>query len=144
MPMDISRRVLLKAGAVGAAIAAFPVAIGAKLLDRFSAKSAAEFSLPTFLPLRNELFNVAHEGHTAALRLIKVTDLIRSADQGNHAECFSLVFRSEVNPTLGQGTYRFFHPKLGSFAMFVAPVNRPLPDGSVDYEAIFNRMPQTF
>jgi len=141
--MNISRRVLLKAGAVCAAVAAFPVAIGAKLLDPLSARSAAELSLPTFLPLRSELFHVAHEGYTAALRLITITDLVRSADRGNNAECFSLLFRSAANPILGQGTYRFFHPKLGSFAMFVAPVNRPLPDGSVHYEAIFNRTPQT-
>jgi len=139
MPMNISRRVLLKAGAVYAAVAAFPVAASARLLDRVAATNIAQLSLPTFQPLRDEIFQVTHEGGTAALRLLQITDLSGGIDKEMQGECFSLLFRSAPHPTLGQGMYKFFHPKLGSFAMFIVPVNQPLADGSGHFEAIFNR-----
>ncbi len=59
-------------------------------------------------------------------------------DAGN--EKFSLLFQGPPEPPLPQDTYTFQHPRIGTFAMFVALV------GSADgthryYEAVFNRAP---
>ena len=94
------------------------------------------FSLDSFSDLRSELFKVAYQGGGAKLRLAEVNDLIGKAGKG---ESFSLLFRGSANPPLKQGTYRFTHPNLGAFLLFLVPVGQPLPDGSAHYEAVFNR-----
>lgn len=140
MPMNISRRVLLKAGAIYGAMAALPVSMAARIFDAGPLTNIAQLSLTKFRPLQSEVFKIAHEGHTDALRLIQISDLGCGIDRRNHGECFSLLFQSAPGSTLRQGTYRFFHRKLGSFPLFIVPVNQILPDGSRHFEAIFNRI----
>lgn len=69
-------------------------------------------------------------------RHVKLLKLKRHhvAGEGSDA-CFSLIF-SAPHPVLPSGTYRFSHPKLGRFALFVSPVGRPA--AGQRYEAVVN------
>ena len=139
--MDISRRVLLKAGAMCAAGAVFSTARYTNLLDAIPAASLPQLSLAAFSPRRNEIFRVSHQGRTTALTLIEVRDLVvdRVSRPGS-GECFSLLFHAPSKASLKQGTYRLSNPALGTLALFLVPVNQPLPDGGAHYEAIINRI----
>ena len=52
-------------------------------------------------------------------------------------EGFSLLFNGPADQPLGQGTYRFAHERLGSFALFIVPVGADRQ--ARQYEAVFNR-----
>jgi hypothetical protein len=53
-------------------------------------------------------------------------------------ERFSLTFRGPSETFLPQSTYRFNHPKMGEFDMFIVPIGRD-EDGFI-YEAVFNNL----
>lgn len=140
--MDISRRILLKVGAMCAAGAIFPASRYASLLDAIPPANV-RLSLATFSPRRNETFKLSHQGRAISLKLVEIRNLITDrAYNADSGECFSLLFRGSSKAPLKQGTYRLRHPKLGAVALFVVPVNQPLPDGGAHYEAIINRMPR--
>ncbi len=140
--MKISRRTLLKTGAVCAAGAVFPAAAYAGLIDQERPVNLAQFSLVTFRPCLDDTFKVSHQGRKIPLKLVETRDLTNAFGPGG-GECFSLLFESCAKAPLRQGTYRIRHPGLGTFAMFLVPVNQPVPDGAVHYEALFNRRPRS-
>lgn len=53
-------------------------------------------------------------------------------------EKFSLMFRGPKSPLLAQRIYRFEHPRIGWFEMFIVPV---VTEGKnrQHYQAVFNR-----
>lgn len=53
-------------------------------------------------------------------------------------EQFSIVFRGPLETFLGQGMREFEHDAMGSFQLFLVPINK-LDDG-FSYEAVFNRL----
>jgi len=53
-------------------------------------------------------------------------------------EQFSIVFRGPLETFLGQGMREFEHDEMGSFQLFLVPINK-LDDG-FSYEAVFNRL----
>lgn len=53
-------------------------------------------------------------------------------------EKFSLLFVGPTDVLLEQDTHIFEHPRIGRFAMFIAPILFPSAEGCY-YEAIFNR-----
>jgi hypothetical protein len=67
-------------------------------------------------------------------------ELVEAKDGGSNAkqERFSILFRGPLDVTLGQGTYRVEHDKLGALDLFVVPVGRS--ESGIEYEAIFNRL----
>jgi len=70
------------------------------------------------------------------LELISVSELLTSPRQ----ERFSIFFRGPQGISLPQAIYEFQHERMGSFELFIVPVNQ---DGAgIYYEAVFNRIPQ--
>lgn len=67
------------------------------------------------------------------LELITVSNARRSRE----FESFSLQFDGPAEAPLAQRTYRFTHPQLGWFDLFIVPVGAERD--SRQYEAIFNR-----
>jgi hypothetical protein len=55
-----------------------------------------------------------------------------------HHEKFSLIFSGPKLPLLAQQIYRFEHPQIGWFAMFIVPILTRKPDEQ-RYQAVFNR-----
>jgi hypothetical protein len=53
-------------------------------------------------------------------------------------EKFSLIFSGPKSPLLDQQIYRFEHPQIGWFAMFIVPIVTREPDQQ-HYQAVFNR-----
>ncbi len=79
-------------------------------------------------------FHVQAGAATVDLTLAFVSELRSSA----RTEAFSIEFRGPVTDTLPQGEYRFEHPEIGDFTLFVVPVGRV--DHELEYEAVFNRV----
>lgn len=68
------------------------------------------------------------------LKLIELSELLLSPQQ----ERFSVLFKGPKEPFLAQGTRRFVHDQMGDFDLFIVPIGAD--DGSVSYEATFNRL----
>jgi hypothetical protein len=67
------------------------------------------------------------------LELIEVTDQKLTGNQ----EEFTLTFRGTNDCFLGQGTRLFEHDQIGTFVLFIVPVNQN--SSGFYYEAVFNR-----
>ena len=68
--------------------------------------------------------------------LYKVTENKAGTLQGLHN--FSIFFRGSHDNPLRQNTYRFEHPQLGNFDLFIGPAGT---SGNLkQYEAVFNRL----
>jgi hypothetical protein len=55
-----------------------------------------------------------------------------------HYEKFTLIFSGPKLPLLAQQIYRFEHPQIGGFAMFIVPILTRQPSEQ-RYQAVFNR-----
>lgn len=79
---------------------------------------------------------VTPDGLAVTLRLTEVRRL-PATPGAPRAEPFALLFAGPRQPSLGQGTRRLEHERLGVLEIFLVPVGYG-PDGGLLYEAIFN------
>lgn len=103
--------------------------------------SLNDLSFALFESQVNTHFEVAATpGRTMPLALIKTLRLIPSPPPGASSgwECFSLVFQGSGDQPIAQDTYRFSHPELGRFDLFIVPVACEAA-GVRHYQAILNR-----
>jgi hypothetical protein len=93
---------------------------------QFTSQCHSKFAVPT------------GPGTAVELELVQA-DLQRPRRSASAArvECFSLVFVGPSAPLLPQGTYRFEHPVLGTFSIFIVPISQDRQRAC--YEAVFNR-----
>jgi len=139
--MSMSRRRLLEGGAAALVCTALPMrSLGLLFPDSaFAAPAAARAApglrLTTFAPLVGTSFGATVGASHVNLRLAKATKGQKVTRQG---ENFSLLFDGAAGAPFGQGTYTFTHPSIGSFPMFVVPVNQA--KAAPTYEAVFNRV----
>lgn len=166
--MALSRRKFMKAGALAAAFASLPLksAMGRNVLE---GREASLFSKPplspkvnpeqlsyytesSFTSYLNTQFNVyLTPSSTRALKLIQVNDylstLSRSAlrkENSPNTECFSLLMTTPPSSPFEQDTYLIEHNALGTFYLFVVPVNEQKRGRSLDYyEAVVFRRPDS-
>jgi hypothetical protein len=94
----------------------------------------SELTRDLFAPHLGSVFRVQAGAATVDLTLAFVSEL-RSSPR---AQAFSIEFRGPVTAALPQGEYRFEHPKIGAFQLFIVPVGRV--DDELEYEAVFNRV----
>jgi len=84
-----------------------------------------QISMKMFADFVNTDFVVNHPEHgRISVYLKEVEDLRPQAFKFNSKagiECFNLIFVSQNNVELGQGTYMMEHAKLGSFELFIVP-----------------------
>jgi hypothetical protein len=71
---------------------------------------------------------------TISAKLTNVSEQLISSRQ----ERFAVVFRTSNEAFLGQGMRPFEHDQMGSFDLFIVPIERD--DEGTFYEAVFNRM----
>lgn len=157
--MNLSRRKFVRAGAVSALLAGLNLS-PAKLIFAqqkiapgkgvfaipYEAKTDAVFyfSHETFTSYLNTSFRIATlaKGVAFDATLVQVFDYQAQArarkTKTHDGECFSLTFRAGERDTVSQGTYKFVHPALGRFSLFVVP-GTPSADG-ITYEAVINHL----
>ena len=142
--MNLSRRrFILACGAAGMAAGFVPVGgASARLLgsaDQIAGPKKGTVMLKTlsravFEPLVDTSFHVSDgAGQAAAMKLVEVS----AGRASSGFESYSLLFLGPARPSPAQGTYRFEHPDLGRFDIFIVPIGRK--GEGVYYEAIFNR-----
>jgi hypothetical protein len=94
------------------------------------------FTLATFEPHVGTVFRLALEdGRSLDLMLAEARSLAIGGWSGPR-EPFSLVFLSSREPLLPQRIYTLTHPGIGTFPIFLVPI-QPLPDRQ-RYEAVFS------
>jgi hypothetical protein len=141
----LSRRGFLKVVAVALAGGAL-VTTGERVMGTTWVPQPLPVSLQrsTFARYLGETFQVNRQPSDAmALQLIQVGDLPSTSSSGtggmvkaDHEHCFSILFRAPADRLLAQATYRFEHPQIGSFPLFIVPMTSD--QSTRYYEAIFN------
>ncbi len=92
------------------------------------------------MTLSERRFQVNVDGTTQLLELVAAEDLpvaatvpsLRGLD-----DAFALEFTGDADGTFAQGPRQLVHPELGTFTLFLAPVEQPT--GAQTYEALIDR-----
>lgn len=137
-PGRLSRRRLVATGGAGAA--ALWLGPGLQLLDGIAQAAPLQPQLrrSSWLQITDAAFSATADGRTSALRLIEVGDLPVAAllpDLRDHEGAFALRFTGPAG--LPQGQVQLRHRELGTFELFLGPVDRDA--GTQTYEAIVDR-----
>lgn len=113
-------------------------ATGKPLPADVTASSSYGLVLASFAAHVGSRFTVSDaSGERALLTLVAADDLgIGDRPIAERGECFALSFEAR-GPLLDQDTYRFSHPAIGDFPLFVVPGR---PSDRQTYSAIFNRI----
>ena len=144
--MAISRRKFIKAGTMLGVAAAVPLgatsfALGQKAGVPSPPPSSGDvlsrLKQEDFVRYLNTSFSIRLSTKIAwKVELYRVTENKAGTLQGLHN--FSIFFRGSHDNPLRQNTYRFEHPQLGSFNLFIGPAGS---SGTLKlYEAVFNRL----
>ena len=133
--MPQRRRFLLQ---LGAASVALSLGKAGEALAAAAAPSA-DLSVSAFAPLIGRKFELARDGASTALKLVKVVPLKSAkgyADEKRALErCFTLVFRSDAPSALAEGIYEFNSSGRLGFSAFMSPI---LGDKR-SYQVVFNQ-----
>ncbi len=93
-------------------------------------------TVETFSDKINEIFEVEIDAaHTTPLTLTEVTAGRLANYPEKKREPFSLFFTSNASAALDQKTYSVKHPTIGTFDLFLVPVDRP--EHGFQYQAVF-------
>jgi hypothetical protein len=96
-----------------------------------------DLTFELFQPHVDTVFSVG--GTEVGRHRMKLVE-VASRESNPAIESFSLLFEGPVQPLLPQGIYRFDHPGIGDFEIFIVPVGQTA--GGTRYEAVFNRLKQ--
>ena len=134
---------------VGLAAAAGVVAVGGPLAwlvrphDRRNTNVAPEaLDRALLYPLRGKRVEVLGSGRAVHLDVTEVSALRPYSGprpSGVDGDVFSITFSGSGAERLDQGTYDFRHASVGTFPLFIVPVDL-VEGGTQTYEAIFNRI----
>lgn len=105
--------------------------------------AAFYFTHETFAPYVNSTFRISRgKAVSFDATLVEVSNYQAqsrtSKVQTQVGECFSLSFRAGERDAVSQGTYKFVHPALGRFSLFIVPSESTA--GGTTYEAIINHL----
>ncbi|MDF1606908.1 hypothetical protein PZ897_01825 [Hoeflea sp. YIM 152468] len=92
----------------------------------------AELTADRFEPLNGTIFTVASVQPQQHLRLIEV---LRRGKGERVGGSFSLLWQSDAEEVLPQGSYVLAHDSLGELELFIVPVGQA--SEGVHYEAVF-------
>ena len=132
-PSTFTRRSLLRSGAVAGAA----VVVGVRPWAASPALAAPGHLLrSSYEGLVGHRFTVGW----VELRLLSISDVAGAAVDGSMAgseDAFALSFSGPLDPVLEGGVQTLSHPGLGTFELFLSPVDRP--DEDRHYEAVVDR-----
>jgi len=137
-PHGFTRRTLLRTSGAAALLSL----IGVEAARPARARAASTSDAPSYLRRAgySGLQGQSFDAGAATLQLLEVSDLERAKRERALAgadDAFALAFSGPVSHTLTQGVHTLRHPRLGSFDLFLAPVDQP--DGDQRYEAVIDR-----
>ena len=98
-------------------------------------KVTSNYSLSTFEPLVEQVFQAAVDGKTWEFQLVQAKPL-RAFPDTPRQDPFLLLFRAPKSCDLGQGSLQMDHDQLGTINLFVVPVKSD--EEGVYFESIFN------
>jgi hypothetical protein len=134
--MDLTRRSLLSSGAAATAAALIGLRPWAATPAAAAAGAAGHLLRSSYEGLTGTSFAAG----SVDLRLLSVSDLAGAAADRSLAgseDAFALAFAGPLDAALEAGTHTLSHPELGTFELFVSPVDRPRKDRR--YEAVVDR-----
>jgi hypothetical protein len=133
--MKTRRNFLRTVALTAVAVAAAPRGALAAVENSSVEGSRVDLDYAGFDYLRGSSFRMrGADGTVQTVVLEDVTHYPRSPEIEN----FSVRFMHETPAPLGQGTYRFSHPRMGEFDLFV--VSQHAETGRCGYTAVFNRL----
>jgi hypothetical protein len=113
-----------------------PVAATAAARAEIITDVLESFTLESFTGRVGERFRiVADETTVLEATLAEATALGEASAHGQRATPFSIIFQGPPEPLLQQRIYGFEHDELGSFDLFIVPIERNAQ--GVRYEAVF-------
>lgn len=128
-------------GLLGRAANVFSQSLGFGDLFPLTGEAAADilmtFKSETFAPYIGTIFRSDQSGHSFRLAQVIDHELTKEKSSAAPVESFSLFFRSVSLKSVPQETHTFEHPSLGTFSLFIAPVDR----ARATYEAVINHTP---
>jgi hypothetical protein len=134
----VTRRALLRAGAIGIACVALPL----RLIDAVAAQATSSntWTYSQYSKLVGSTFRVTlSSGSTTQVKLIAASNLMPSGSPTTSGpQCFALTFSGGLSPQLGDGTENLYNSKLGSVRMYIAPGTAT--STAQHYTAIVNRL----
>jgi hypothetical protein len=129
----ISRRTVLRAGALGAVATAVPIGAIELFADRLL--PANTWTMGQFSKLRGTTFEVG--AARTPLQLLRVTDMRGGASANGTQQSYALTFTGPRSPRLAN-TQAVRHSQLAPFQMFL--VDGGVSDGEQHYTAVVNRI----
>jgi hypothetical protein len=139
----ITRRSLLQKGALVAALSAVPLSFSqaaeAESAGARTPRPARKVLLArsTFAPLLGSTFRMSGGGTNYDVVLAEIDDLIPASSTESENR-FSLVFSSSPTRPRTEGIRTFHNDRIGSFDMFVAPIDRGAK--ALRLQSIINRI----
>ena len=101
-----------------------------------------QLKLESFSTVLGTRFRVYLDGSGCVeLELAEARLLQAPRETGTRHETFSLIFEGPEDCLLAQRIYSFEHERIGRFDLFIVPVGQK--SGSVQYQAVFNRVSTT-
>ena len=92
-------------------------------------------TIHTYKELLGTNFSIKFTDLTLDLELIEVSSVTADVTEGGQSEPFSLVFRTEIEEAMEQGTYELNHDSAGDKVLFLVPIGPD--DVGMRYEAVF-------
>jgi hypothetical protein len=134
----VTRRALLRAGAIGVAGAALPMQLVNAVAAQVSSTNTWTYS--QFSQLVGSRFRVTlSNGSTTHIKLIAATNLMPTGSSTTSGpQCFALTFNGGLPAALGDGTENVYNFKIGSVRLYLSP--GLATSTSQHYTAIVNRL----
>lgn len=138
----VTRRRFLATGSLAAVAASFSPSLFLRLSRHWggSATPADRITPSAFRGLERTRFVVGSGPRMTRLELVSVSpERVRPVSGMGRLADSSLIFRGSSDSILQQDTYRFQHEAIGSFELFLVPVDQGR-GGQQHYQVVFNRI----
>lgn len=137
--MTTSRRDFMTKCTLATLTASLPLQLAGNVIGQELKKAEIGLTKEAFKSSLNSRFVIYSQKTTVNTTLVSVSDLTPRPRRSAHREGYSLVFHARQGQLLKQGTYQLKHEKLGSFSLFIVPVNARKGEAQ-HYEAVINRL----
>jgi hypothetical protein len=133
----LTRRRLLQSGGAALAVAVIDMHSWVPALAASGSSNApAYLRRSSYIPLAGQSFTAISGDQSQALKLVSISDVERAGLAGAD-DAFVLELSGALGQTIEQAVHTFKHPTLGSFDVFVTPVD--LPQSSQSYAVVVDR-----
>jgi len=83
----------------------------------------------------NTTFRLPLEEGELAMELIEISDVVAEKTENGQPDAFSIIFETQIQEHVEQGSYVLHHDDMGEFLIFIVPIGSA--NAGMRYEAIF-------